>query len=299
VKGFRKLIRNSFGFSRSQTNGFIVLLPVVTIILFSEPVYRWWVSQRTEDFSKERAALDSLHIAWQKQKVEENQIPIEEEIPISFFSFDPNTASADELKALGFSTRLSKRLLNYREKGGRFKVKSDLKKLYGLDSAFYQALVPFISLPVEIPKKESAFTPFEKKKPEVFDLNEADTTQLKSVYGIGSVLANRIVKYRDKLGGFITQDQLREVYGLDTAVVKRIVKASYLSQNFSPQKININSAEELALASHPYSSRKIAKAIVAYRFQHGNFSSVDDLRRIHLIDDKVFDRIYPYLTVSE
>lgn len=298
--GLRKLIRSTFGFSRSQTNGFVMLLPLVTLALFSEPVYRWWVSQRENDFTKERVVLDSLSTVWELQKTEKNQIPLEEEIPILLFKFDPNTATVEELTALGFSKGLTKRLLNYRDKGGKFRIKSDVKKLYGMDSLYYVSLQPFILLPDKIEAvKKNQFAGFEKKKPELFDLNEADTSRLKAIYGIGSVLAKRIVKYREKLGGFINSNQLSEVYGLDSAVVNRITKSSYLDQNFSPRKLNINTADEFALSSHPYASKKIAKAIVAYRFQHGNFKSPDELQKIDLIDDKVFDKIYPYLTVGE
>lgn len=296
--GLRKLVRNTFGFSRAQANGFVILLPIISIALFSEPVFRWWVSQRTEDFSKERAELDSLYSDWQNNKQEQNQIALKEEAAVSYFNFDPNTASAEELTALGFSKGLAKRLLNYREKGGRFKVKSDVKKLYGMDSAFYQALVPFISLPVEIGTHDEI--PFSaKKKFEPFDLNEADTTQLKSIYGIGSKLALRIVKYRNKLGGFVHKNQLKEVYGLDTTVVNKLYKASFLSANFIPQKININSADELIFASHPYINKKIASAIVTYRFQHGNFQSIEDIKKVKLVDEAWFQKILPYLTLND
>jgi competence ComEA-like helix-hairpin-helix protein len=65
-----------------------------------------------------------------------------------------------------------------------------------------------------------------------------------------------------------------------------------------PQTININTADETLLSSHPYFSKKIARAIVSYRFQHGNFKSVDDLGKINLLDAKTIDKIYPYLAVE-
>ena len=52
------------------------------------------------------------------------------------------------------------------------------------------------------------------------ELNMADTTTLKKVPGIGPVFANRIVKYRNLLGGFYAVSQLREVYGIDEETIK-------------------------------------------------------------------------------
>jgi len=297
VKNLRHQIRNFFGFSRAETNGFVLLLVIISIALFSKPVYHAWVNNRSVDFSKEKKTLDSLTAQWELQKKEENSIPLDEEIAVTFFEFNPNTATAEELNALGFSERLKKGLINYRAKGGVFRIKSDVKKLYGMDSAFYKSLYPFIQLPERITYEKA--TPTESKKTATaFNLNEADTTQFQRIYGIGSVLAKRIVNYRERLGGFISVDQLNEVRGLDSVVVKKLVMASFLTPDFLPIKININTADETLLSAHPYFSKKIARAIVTYRFQHGKYQSVNDLPKINLIDKKTVDKIYPYLTID-
>lgn len=297
MKSLKHQIRSFFGFSRTQTNGFVALLMIISVALFSKPVYHAWISNRSVDFSKERKILDSLTIQWRMQQDEENRT-LSDEGSAALFTFNPNTATADELKALGFSEKLTKRVLNYRAKGGAFRIKSDVKKLYGIDSVFYERLIPFIQLPEKITYEKKPTPLNTERKPNAFNLNEADTTQLQRIYGIGPVLAKRIIKYRDGLGGFISNDQLKEVYGLDSTVVERIVKASFLTDDFIPHKININTADEPVLSAHPYFSKRIAKAIVTYRFQHGNYQSIDDLRKIETIDKKVLDKIYPYLTIE-
>jgi DNA uptake protein ComE-like DNA-binding protein len=261
-------------------------------------VYHLWISNRPVDFSNERKTLDSLTALWQTspQKSKKINIPIAEHIPATLFAFNPNTVTKDELKTLGFSDRLVKGLLNYRTKGGEFRIKADVKKLYGMDSTFYKRLLPFIQLPERIVYEKKVLDL--KKKSVLFDLNEADSAQFQQVYGIGPVLAKRIVKYRDRLGGFIKNDQLYEVYGLDSVVIGQLLKVSFLPDNNSAKKLSINTADEKMLSSHPYFSKNIARAIVTYRFQHGNYLSVDDLRRINLIDEKTMTKIYPYLTVD-
>lgn len=298
MKSIRYLIRNFFGFSRAQTNGFVVLLVVIFAALFSKPMYHSWVSNRTVDFSKEGKILDSLTAQWELQKVELNYIPVHNEIVVALSDFNPNEVTTNGLIGLGFSERMANRLINFRSKGGEFRIKSDLKKLYGMDSAFYKRLFPFIQLPEAITYQIKT-TPFNtERKVIAFNLNEADTIQLQRIFGVGPVLAKRIIKYRERLGGFVSNDQLKEVYGLDSAVVKKIVKASFLTENFIPRKININTADEAVLSAHPYASRKIASAIVTYRFQHGNYQSIDDLRKIEIMDKRIVDKIYIYLAVE-
>lgn len=298
----QRLISNFFGFTRAQTNGFMVLLPLVGLLTFSEPLYRWWKSRTPRDFSQEQAVLDSLMVHWQSNEI--NTIPEADEQPIKRFPFDPNRASEEELQSLGFSTGLSRRLINYRHKGGLFRVKTDLLKLYGMDSAFYFSLAPYISLPEKnalAEKKEEAIErPVQKKElkpaePVRFDLNQADTTLLKSIYGIGSKLSARIVQHRQLLGGFITSDQLYAIYGLDSAVVERLADASFIHDDFQPRALNLNDATAEELAAHPYISKRMATAIITYRFQHGKYTSIDDLRNILQLNESQLNAIRPYL----
>lgn len=292
----KALLRSMFGFSRTETNAFLILLPLMTLLIFSEPIYRFFIIQRTDDFSKEKIELDSLSAAWDFQKKQDSTSLTAHDK----FKFDPNTATEDDLLSLGFPGNLAHRILNYRSKKGKFFIKSDLKKIYGMDSSFYVGLVPFINLPEKknyVSEKEKDKTE-KPKRPEVklFDLNMADTAQLKTIYGIGPVLATRIVEYRSKLGGFISATQLTEVYGLDTAVINRLNKKSFMPENFIPIQININEADEKTLAAHPYIKFKFAKAIVTYRFQHGNFKTIDDLTQIQTIKSETVEKLRPYIS---
>ncbi len=128
-----------------------------------------------------------------------------------------------------------------------------------------------------------------------FDINTADTAALKKIYGVGAVLSARIVKYRDLLGGFTSKDQLSEVYGLDTEVVDRLDSMTYISEDFMPKQLSINELKAYELDDHPYLSKKIARAIDAYRHQHGKFESLESLYNLHLIDSTHLQRIAPYL----
>ncbi|AYB29493.1 ComEA family DNA-binding protein [Chryseolinea soli] len=303
----QRWVRDYFGFSRSQVNAFLILLPLMMLIVFAPAVWKNYVLPRPYDDTKDRAMLDSLVGVWEAG-LEKDKVRAPEAVEPSVFRFDPNTATVEQWRALGLSAASSTRIAHYREKGGKFRVKADLLKIYGIDPAFYHRVFAYIALPenktgAEEKKdlwdnhhKESRESRFKTNNAR-FDINAADTAQLKSVYGIGEKLSQRILKYRDALGGFVTLEQLTEIYGLDTAVVTRLKTKCVVLPDFRPDRININQADEKRLAAHPYLKSGVARIIVAYRFQHGEFRSVDDLRKIQGLDPKIIDKIAPYLTL--
>ena len=300
MEWLKKLIRDWFGFSRTEINGFLILLPLTVLIIFSAPAYHWWQSHRTPDFSAESKKLDSLLTLWDEKEKNDSIISSQKTQRV-LFAFNPNTSTVEELQKLGFAKILSTRMASYRSKGGEFRVKSDLLKIYGMDSTFYYQVYPYIQLPdaIKETKKDVLTTTLASKKRLIFDINTADTSQLKTIYGIGTTLASRIIKFREGLGGFIKHEQFSEVYGLDSAVVNRLMNASFIDQHFMPRKLNINTADEKELSTHPYIKKSLAKAILAYRFQHGEFTDVNDLVKIPIINPEEAQRLIPYLKVKD
>lgn len=293
MEKIKALIRNFFAFSKKETNAFLILLPLMALLIFSEPVYRYFFTHQKQVFFNEQNKLDSLVATLQ------DSVTSMPEKTIELKSFDPNRAPVEELISVGFSKELATRLVNYRNKGGKFVTKKDLLKLYGFDEKLYQRVHPYISLPEQLTATESASGLPSKKltKEKVrVDLNMADTAQLKQVYGIGSKLSERIVKYREKVGGFISIDQLKEVYGLDSTVVEEVKKDFFILPEFQPKRLKINLAKQEELAAHPYINRALAKNIVAYRFQHGNFISFDELSKVQLMKEATLQKLKPYIS---
>lgn len=292
-------VRSFFSLSRRETNAFLILLPLMLLGIFIIPVYQSWQSHQAHDFSNETKALDSALANW--RWTDDDSVVSGD--PHELFKFNPNFASVQELETLGFPGPLARRIDNYRNKKGKFFIKSDLLKIYGMDSSLYARLYSYIELP-ESRKIERIATTSETKSeitPHVlakFDLNQADTAELIRLYGIGPTLSQRIVNYRNRLGGFTSMEQLHEVYGLDSAVISELEKASFISEEFQPQKIAINEATEKELAAHPYITYNLAKAITTYRFQHGNFQSIEELKKIALVNEAFYTKIKSYLTLN-
>jgi competence protein ComEA len=298
----KRLIRNVFGFSGREINGFLILLPLSVIVVSVIPLYSRWLAGQNEDLVFNEKNLDSLVVILDSQKkTQRDTFPVRTFAKPTrrFFAFNPNTISVSELKALGFSEHLSTRIASYRSAGGDFSVKSDLLKIYGINPSFYKELYPYIELPEKVETKAKPLQSSGTKQNVTLDLNTADSVQLSTVRGIGPKLAARIIKFRNSLGGFIKHEQLKEVYGLDSTVIREVSKAFLIQKDFEPVKINVNTASEAALFSHPYIRKKIANAIITYRFQHQSFSTVDDIRKLTILKSEEADRLIPYLKIVD
>jgi competence ComEA-like helix-hairpin-helix protein len=298
----RVWIRAFFGFNRSQTNGFLILIPSMLIALFAEPVYQAWYVRQPIDQSADKHILDSL-LTYLKEERPPTAKGQDTTIhaPV-LFPFDPNLASSKELKNLGFPDFIAQRIVNYRSKGGRFKSSEDLKRIYGIDTTWVNTLHPYARFSSanthsKASLKEDSESTSMRALP--IDLNTCDSLSLLSVYGIGPKLSSRIIRYRNRLGGFVSMHQLTEVYGLDTIVLQELRKRTFIEENFVPKKINLNTASEKELLQLPYIKSALARAITTYRFQHGAYNSVDALLKIERIDNPTFEKIKPYLTVTD
>jgi competence ComEA-like helix-hairpin-helix protein len=149
----------------------------------------------------------------------------------------------------------------------------------------------------ESKNRETGYTPFPKAEKlaegQTISLNEADTAQWKKIPGIGSAFASRIVKYRNRLGGFASVDQLKEVYGIDAELYSKI--SPYIKPDGNYSKININKLEFKQLLSHPYLNYKQVKAIVSLRDRKGKIASINELSMLDEFTTADIERLTPYL----
>ncbi|WP_185094405.1 ComEA family DNA-binding protein [Marivirga tractuosa] len=228
--------------------------------------------------------------------------------------FDLNKSTSAELVNSGFPQYLAKRIVKYRNKVNPFESKDELLKIYGIDSAFYQEIYPYIKITIlniqpdpQPVKKETSTTNKikEEKYPEkeakkfelsAFDLNKADSTQLQKIYGIGPAYSKRILKYRNYLGGFHSLNQLNEVYGLKKENLDSLKNYVFLANELNLRKLKVNKLNADSLVQHPYISYKEANLIVNYRNQHGNYSSMDDILAIKILDSIWVKKTAPYLS---
>lgn len=237
-------------------------------------------------------SIDSLSIGNNKNSVFNSK----SNVSFKLQSFDPNLVSESELITLGIKPYFAKRILKYREKGGKFKIKKDLLKIYGFPKDDFKRLQSYISLPDTTAK--FSYSHDEKKnlviEKKVLDLNKIDSAALERLPGIGEVLASRIIKYKNKLGGFTDKNQLKEVYGLTEETFIKIQELIELNKTEIIQ-LQINKLSIKELGTHPYIGYKNAKLIIAYRNQHGVFNSIKDLFYVKELDMEKINKVIPYL----
>ena len=165
---------------------------------------------------------------------------------VESFRFNPNTATSEDLQRLGFSCRQAQAILNYREKGGRFRRKSDFAKSFVVPDSIYRRLEPYIDIPM-------------------VDLNLADSAALDALPGIGGWFANKILAHRKALGSFSYKEQLMDVWKFDQAkfdALKDLVAVS--DEHVAPYALWTLPAD--SLRKHPYiSNYQVARSIVLFR----------------------------------
>lgn len=115
---------------------------------------------------------------------------------VESFRFNPNTVSEEDLQRLGFSPKQAASIVNYRNKGGRFRRKSDFAKSFVVSDSVFRRLEPFIDIPL-------------------VDLNLADSAAFDALPGIGGWFAKAMIQYRERLGGYSCPEQLMEIRNFD------------------------------------------------------------------------------------
>ncbi|QKZ13110.1 helix-hairpin-helix domain-containing protein [Spirosoma sp. KUDC1026] len=322
---FQSLVRDYFGLSHREVRGFLVLLLLIVFCLLIPFAYRFLVTSEPADTSlTDQRKLDSLVALMKTEEAkqpafgarEQEKTTTERFSEPKLFAFDPNTASVADWQQLGLPRWMAERIEKYRNKGGTFRRKEDLLKIYDFPAELYDQLEPYITLKSASPAdygnahtgRRPAFDRDEERvanrpayteryvKPALqpFDINTADTAQLIALKGIGVTLASRIVKYRDALGGFYSTEQFREVYGLDSLALGELTKFGKIQT--AARKVAINTASAEELDRFPFLSRRQAQTIVSYREQHGAYTSADALKPIRLLDAKTIEKLTPYIS---
>lgn len=212
----------------------------------------------------------------------------------SAFSFNPNTADSATLLQLGFAPRVIKGMLNFRNKGGKFRKPEDLFKLYHIDSTHVQQLLPYVQLDTEESKYPKSTQMYTKPEPQVVEINTADSVTLVKLYGIGPRMASKIITYRSEVGGFFTVNQLAEIWGFDPLLIDEL-KGKITADATQVRYLHINQVSYEELKKHPYLRFKQAAAIVNYRKQHGAFTTANELKNVIIIPDSTIRKLEPYL----
>ena len=305
-----KWIRELFNFSRRERNGIIVLLLIIFVLIVIGKLIPQFITSDTTNFSKWEAEVNTYLANTKKQ--------IPEVRPLHLVAFNPNEVDSGALINMGVPPKVAANWLKYLEKGGKFRDKVGVKKIFGMTTELFEQLDSFMVIPSEsfaevkvgsnsARVKEykgsrhdtifrQTFTKREKEGVSIQELNGTDSLHLLGIPGIGPVFASRIVRYRNLLGGYYAVAQLKEVYGMREENFMAV--SQYLRVDQSNLKtFNINFSTIQELGRHPYVGFKTARRILNLRDKIGKFSSPEELTSAMTNDS--LKRLIPYIKFTQ
>lgn len=309
----KRFFKEYFTFSKGDKTAFTVFVVILLFVLFIPLLYdTFFVKEKELDYSQFKEEVLAFELS-QKKEVE-RRMPqraaekrdfdydaIDRSVrksQLTPFLFNPNNLPTEKWQAMGLSDRQIRGIKNYEAKGGRFFIKDDLRKMFVISDDEYEILKPYIDLPDKRIRDAYRASPPIEEEIVLIDINSADTSLLRALRGVGPWLSRNIVKYRDEVGGFHRKEQLLEVFGIDTALYKTLVPYVTIEEK-DTRKININTASFHDLNRHPYISRNVAMSIVNIRSMHGPYESLADVMKSALINDELFYKIVPYISIED
>ena len=231
---WKHFIADYLSFSKKERTGILVLVLLIGFFIGLPFLYPFFIKPRPTNatiFKKAIASLSIKQAAHTKQFSNQNEEdkliqsysssggnqPIKGEL----FYFDPNTADNQDWKRLGVRDNTIATIQHFLSKGGRFYKREDIGKIWGLHPNEAKRLIPYIQIQSLQATYFSDKKEFKKKLPVPasysvmpIDINSADTAAFISLPGIGSKLSQRIINFREKLGGFYMVEQIGETFGL-------------------------------------------------------------------------------------
>ena len=216
--------------------------------------------------------------------------------------FNPNADSYEVLVSKGIEPKVAKNIVNYRSKGGEYRSPKDVARLYAISELYFNRIKPYIEIeneaaPINNSVKQLANSEIIKQEMLNIELNTATVEELIKLKGVGNYYANKIKRDIEWKGGYYSKNQLYAIKDLPQETVDNILNFV----NVNPDKIkriHLNSADFETLRRHPFLKYKEAQSIINYREQHGQFISLEQLKKIHLLKDKDFSQILPYLDLN-
>ncbi len=298
-----KNFKSHFEYSKNERSGIFILCSIIVGLLvflkFYKPTQVPLLDISSSEIVSIQNKIDSLKL-----------IAIEARKP-KIYPFNPNFITDYKAYTLGLSTEEFDRLKKFREKDKWINSVSDFKKVTKVKDSVLDKISPYFKFPDWVKNPKSKYVsntsfpkknfkdynkelPFEQK----IDLNIATAEQLKKVYGIGDALSARIVKEREKLGGFSNNDQLYEIWGLNDSVVQKTLLQFTVKTPKVIEKINVNTASASDIATIKGISFDLAAEIWEFRTLRERINSLDELQKIDGITSSKLKLIALYLSVE-
>ncbi|HLU86926.1 MAG TPA: helix-hairpin-helix domain-containing protein [Taishania sp.] len=281
--------------SKRNKRGTVVLLLLLFLIIMAPRFLLWMKPKQSIVFSSEEIEehIAQIESKSQQRKQEFNQKKKKSKFKRPRAKFDPNQYTLQEWMAIGLSEKQANVILNFAKRG--IYSNEQLQQIFVINDELFE----LIKDSTYYPKRQFNETKVEQKitTKRLINLNKANEEELKSLPGIGDFYAKKIVEYRDKLGGFISESQLLEIWKFDEEKLAKIKNRIEINQQ-EIKRININQATAEELAKHPYIKWNVANSIVKMRTKTQKYSNFDQLLESDLISEELLEKIKPYLRLD-
>ncbi len=292
--------KSHFKFNKQERSGIFFLLAIIVLLqlvyAFSTSIFQESTSVANK-IELDGVAQEQINIL--KEKALEND-------SLKIYPFNPNYITDYRGYKLGMSTQEIDRLHLYRSSNKFVNSAEEFQNVTLISDSLLRKIAPYFKFPEWVKSTnsqksiEANVVKFNKKPivtNTVKDLNTASAQDLKVIYGIGEKLATRIIKFRDRLGGFLIEDQLYDVYGLKPEVAQKVLMKFKVQTKPEIVKINVNTANASEISKLVYLNYQVSSNIVAYRKQVGEIKSIDELKKIEGFPSDKINRITLYLTL--
>nr|WP_299000889.1 helix-hairpin-helix domain-containing protein [uncultured Allomuricauda sp.] len=293
-----KSFKSHFRFTKQERNGIFFLVLLIVLLQMSFFLISTHTLNKGEEVIVDVMAQQQIDSLKQIALADEGR---------EIYLFNPNFITDYKGYTLGMSPKEIDRLIIFRETGKYVNSVSEFQQVTQISDSLLSSISPYFKFPEWTQKRSKANVSGvsdsnQKNQPiatnKIIDLNKATAEELTRIYGIGEKLSARIVKFRDRLGGFLVNEQLYDVYGLETKIADKTLKQFQVLSPPSITKLKVNSASIDELASLVYISKKLANQIVAYRNENGPFETLQDLGSVPDFPITKIDRIGLYLSLS-
>lgn len=289
-----KIKKSHFWYNQSQRNGILFLAVIIIalqlILFFIDFPSNEMTNLNTPEILQFQKEVDSLE-----------QVELEKRKP-KIYPFNPSFLTDFKGYQLGMSIQEIDRLLEHRAAGKYINSTQEFQQVTGVSDSLLSVISPYFKFPDWVVKKnqnkQHVISNERERSNKLFpikDINSATAEELKTINGIGNKLAERIVKYRDRLGGFLVEEQLYEVYYLDKEIADRVLERFQVLKRPQINKINVNEASFKEVLSIIYIDYELTKKIFDYRDEVAEIQSLEELKQIEGFPLKKFDRIALYL----
>lgn len=268
---------------------------MVIIIIVLQAIY-YFLDFSTEDSAE---SLNPEELESFQAQIDSIKLARAEADSVKIYPFNPNYITDFKAYTLGMSVEEIDKLHRFRDSDKWINSAKDFQKVTGVSDSLLASISPYFKFPDWVIEAEKKKSRVKVKTPiSVSDLNKAEAEDLQKVNGIGEVLANRIVNYRNKIGGFRSELQLKDIYGLNYETREKLQRHFRVigKENFG--LININQARLLELLEVPYIKYELAREIIDYRQLYEKIESFEELSKIESFPSDKIDRIQLYLSLN-